>query len=214
MALQHIVRKPLHEIVYAELKNRIMEGDFRPGTRLNQLQLAEQLGVSRMPVRDALRMLENEKLIENEIDKGFTVANFSSEKIQDILFVRGILEENAVLLAESHVTEEFFAKADAIIQESAALLAQQDMEKLRHLNEQFHFLIYDLVPSQTLHDNIYQLWHSYPKYLGQESYDRRKNSLQEHKQILLHMRGHDFAAAAAEMKQHILKSIVPVPPAS
>lgn len=207
MTVQHIVRKPLHEIVYNELKSKIMEGEFRPGARLNQLQLAEQFGVSRMPVRDALRMLENEKLIVNDMDKGFTVATFSNEKIKDILFVRSILEENAVLFSQSYVTPEFFANADALLLESNAVLQRKDLEKMRRLNENFHFMIYDLVPSPTLHDNIYQLWHSYPKYLGQEEYDRRKHSLLEHTRILTYMKENNFSAAGAEMRSHILNSI-------
>ena len=203
MVIETIKKVPLHEVVYEKLKTSILEGDFRPGERLNQSLLADQLGVSRMPVRDALRILENDALIENQMDKGYVVANFSQQKMDDILFVRSILEPKAVLYSRGRLTDEDITKMGDILAEAWRELKQENWKALHRLNTDFHFILYNAAGSPLLLELIQKLWHSFPKYLMHEQYDANRNSLHGHESILRFIKSGNFEAAATEMEHHI-----------
>lgn len=203
MAISQIKKVPLHEIIYEELKKSILEGEFRPGERLNQSDLADKLGVSRMPVRDALRILENEALVENQLDKGYVVTNFSLTKIEDTLFVRSILEPKAVLLSQGHITDADIASLEDNLARAWSELKTENWKTLRTLNTEFHFTIYNKVPSPLLLELIDKLWHSFPKYILHEEYEANHHSLQVHEHILKFIKEDNFIAAADEMEKHI-----------
>ncbi|MGI5965509.1 MULTISPECIES: GntR family transcriptional regulator [Anaerotruncus] len=203
MAIETIKKVPLHEVVYEKLKTSILEGDFRPGERLNQSLLADKLGVSRMPVRDALRILENDALIENQMDKGYVVANFSRQKMDDILFVRSILEPKAVLYSRGHLSDEDISQMGDILAQAWTELKAGNWKSLHRLNTDFHFLIYNAAGSPLLLELIEKLWHSFPKYLLHEQYDANLHSLHGHENILRFIKSGNFEAAATEMEHHI-----------
>ncbi len=92
--------KPLRDVVFENLREAILEGKLKPGQRLMEVQLAEQLGVSRTPVREAIRKLELEGLVVMLPRKGAYVANMSLKDIMDVLEVRASLEGLAYLAAE------------------------------------------------------------------------------------------------------------------
>ncbi len=203
MAISQIKKTPLHEIIYEELKKSILEGEFRPGERLNQSDLADKLGVSRMPVRDALRILENDALVENQLDKGYVVANFSTQKMEDTLFVRSILEPKAVLLSQEHMTDTDIALLEDNLAKAWSDLKMEDWKNIRILNAEFHFTIYNKVSSPLLLELINKLWHSFPKYTLHEHYEANHHSLLVHERILKFMKEGNFTAAAEEMEKHI-----------
>lgn len=203
MLIDPVNKAPLHEIVYEKLKTSILEGDLRPGEKLNQGALAEQLGVSRMPVRDALRMLDNESLIEYHVNKGYIVSDFPKEKMDDIQFVRSILESKAVELAGEHFTDKSINALETILDESWEALKNMDWKLIRKLNVDFHFTIYNLAPSQMLNDLINKLWHSFPKYVLHEQHETNHHSLQDHSNIIENIKNGNFAAAAELMRKHI-----------
>lgn len=203
MALDQIQKVPLCEIVYNKLKTGILEGDFRPLEKLNQSLLAKQLGVSRMPVRDALRMLERDGLVENHLDKGYIVATFSKDKLDDILLVRRILEPKAVLLAEKHFTSADIAQLENYLSKEWSEYKKGNWKNLHKLNVSFHFTIYNKCSSPLLIEMIQKLWNSFPKYILHEQNDSNRQSLQSHERILDYIKKNDFNAAAKEMEEHI-----------
>ncbi|MCL2569083.1 MAG: GntR family transcriptional regulator [Oscillospiraceae bacterium] len=198
-----IEKVPLHERVYDSLRKSILNGELRPGERLNQNLLSEQFGVSRMPVRDALRMLENENLIEYQINKGHVVSTFPEEKLKDVQFVRGILEGQAVERAGDYITARDIKKLEAILEETKDADEKDDRKRLRKLNVDFHFSIYNLVPSPALAELINKLWYSFPKYILHEERETKHTSLQEHQEILDKIKAKDYKTAAELMRQHI-----------
>ena len=199
--IEQIEKTPLYEIVYEKLKAGILDGDFRPQERLNQAVLAEQLGVSRMPIRDALRQLEYDNLVENQPEKGYVVATFSQEKVNDIMTVRQILEPRAVIMAMENVTAEDIRKLETILSGSWEALEQEDWKTVVALNHEFHFTIYNKACSPLLSEIILKLWQSFPKYLVHEH--SRRSSLMAHQRILDYMKQNNYVAAAAEMEKHI-----------
>ena len=98
--------RPLREIVYEELKRQILVGEIAPGTRMMEVDLADEMGVSRTPVREAIRKLEKEGLVTIEPRRGAYASDISIKDMLDVLEVRQTLEGMAASLAARKVTEE------------------------------------------------------------------------------------------------------------
>ncbi|MEG1584534.1 MAG: GntR family transcriptional regulator, partial [Anaerovorax sp.] len=98
--------KPLREIVYEELRSLILTGQIKPGTRMMEIELADDMGVSRTPIREAIRKLEKEGLVTIEPRKGAYASEVSIKDMVDILEVRGTLEGLAAYLAATRMTKE------------------------------------------------------------------------------------------------------------
>ena len=98
--------RPLREIVYEELKRQILVGEIAPGTRMMEVELAEDMGVSRTPVREAIRKLEKEGLVTIEPRRGAYASDISIKDMVDVLEVRQMLEGMAASMAAQKVTEE------------------------------------------------------------------------------------------------------------
>ena len=97
---------PLRDVVFNTIKDGILTGRLRPGERLLENQLAEELGVSRTPIREALRMLEIENLVDLIPRKGAQVRDMSEKDIKDVLEIRKVLEELASGLAAENITKQ------------------------------------------------------------------------------------------------------------
>ena len=97
---------PLRDVVFNTLRQAILKGEMEPGERLMEIQLAQKLGVSRTPIREAIRKLELEGLVVMIPRKGAEVAHITEKDMRDVLEVRSTLEELAVELACKHVTPE------------------------------------------------------------------------------------------------------------
>ena len=104
--------KPLRDVVFENLRGAIVEGRLKPGERLMEVQLAEQLGVSRTPVREAIRKLELEGLVVMLPRKGAYVANMSLKDLIDVLEIRASLEGLAASLAAERITDEDIKKLE------------------------------------------------------------------------------------------------------
>ena len=97
---------PLRDVVFNTLRQAILRGELKPGERLMEIQLADKLGVSRTPIREAIRKLELEGLVLMIPRRGAEVAEITEKSLRDVLEVRGALEELAVELACDRITEE------------------------------------------------------------------------------------------------------------
>ncbi|MEG0711644.1 MAG: GntR family transcriptional regulator, partial [Niameybacter sp.] len=108
---------PLRDIVFQTIRKAILNGELEPGERLMETQLGEKLGVSRTPIREAIRKLELEGLVVMVARKGAQVAQFTEKDIEDVLQVRASLEALAAKLACKHMDERSFLKLQLIITE-------------------------------------------------------------------------------------------------
>ena len=97
---------PLRDVVFQTLRTAILKGDLKPGERLMELQLASKLGVSRTPIREAIRMLEQEGLARTIPRKGAEVAGMTEKDMEDVLQIRCVLEELAARLSCQNITEQ------------------------------------------------------------------------------------------------------------
>jgi DNA-binding GntR family transcriptional regulator len=110
--------KPLREVIFNTLREAIIVGELKPGERLMEVQLADKMGVSRTPVREAIRKLELEGLVVMVPRKGAQVADLSVKDIMDVLEVRATLDGLATALSAQRITDE-------------------ELKELRHVNTQF-----------------------------------------------------------------------------
>jgi GntR family transcriptional regulator of vanillate catabolism len=146
----------LQEKVLMQLRERILRGDFAPGARLAEQQLAEQLNVSRTPVRAALVTLEQEGLVELNGTVGYVVRQFTAQEVADAIAVRGHLEGMAArLVAEHGLTRQLALELQSCLDEGDAALAADPLEvedyvRYAGMNDRFHHLILDASGNRAL----------------------------------------------------------------
>lgn len=199
-----IEQKPIHEKIYGILKNAILNGDIRPGERLLQEDLANKFGVSRMPIRDALRLLETDKLIINTINKGATVVDFSSDELKDTFFVRSILEREAVKLAACNISDADIEELENLFVLMDNSIKMKDFSKLAKLNYEFHSVLYKKVSSKRLFEIIKILWDNFPRYAMLSTEQEALQSQEAHHKIIFALKNKDYENASTIMEKHIL----------
>ena len=133
-----INRFSMREEVYSTLLNWIMEGELRPGEKILDKDLAEKMGVSRTPVREALRRLEDKELVESSANRWTRVAEVSIEETEMLYPIIWTMEELAVAQAMENLTESDFTKMDDAIQGLAVALEEGDPVKASRSDAQFH----------------------------------------------------------------------------
>lgn len=141
---------PLRDVVFNTLRDAILSGKLLPGERLMENQLAEKLGVSRTPIREALRMLELENLVALVPRKGAQVLDMSEKDIKNVLEIRGSLEALAVELACDRMKAEQVSALKRLQQEFIAAYESRDYEKTAEADERFHDLIFEATENDKL----------------------------------------------------------------
>src|ERR1700723_750050 len=127
----------LHDRVVMELRQAILSGRLKPGERLIEGHLADELGVSRNPVREAIRVLASEGLVDVAARRGASVAVMSDQEARETIEVRALLEgQNARLAARRH-DKELIKRIDAVLNKGAEAVAAGRYELLPDLNQQF-----------------------------------------------------------------------------
>ncbi len=145
---------PLRDIVFQTLRNAIITGELQPGERLMETQLAERLGVSRTPIREAIRKLELEGLVIMVPRKGAQVAQFTEKDIQDVLEVRAALESLAAKLACNRMDDRSFLKLQLAIAEYSYAAKNKDLEAMIEKDVEFH----DIICNATQNDKLIQIF--------------------------------------------------------
>ena len=141
---------PLRDVVFNTLRQAILRGELKPGERLMEIQLANKLGVSRTPIREALRKLELEGLVNMVPRKGAEVADITEKSLRDVLEVRKALEELSVQLACEKSTEEEIEELKRVAERFKDTLDDQDVTKIAEADVAFHDVIYTATDNQKL----------------------------------------------------------------
>ncbi|ABW17849.1 GntR family transcriptional regulator [Alkaliphilus oremlandii] len=177
--------KPLREIVFEYLRQAILDGRLEPGKRLMEIQMAEQLGVSRTPVREAIRKLELEGLVVMVPRKGAYVADVSIKDVSDVLEVRMVLEGLAASLAAEKMSDDEIKELTAICNDFKLCAQQNDIDGLIQKDVEFHDCIFSATGnsklnqiSQSLREQVYRFR---VRYISR--YDRAKDLVDEHQAI-------------------------------
>ena len=199
--------RPLREIVYEQLKLQILTGKIVPGTRMMEVELALDMGVSRTPVREAIRKLEKEGLVVIEPRRGAYVSDISLKDMVDTLVVREDLEGLAASLATKNVTEEDVNELETIVSGYSNAITVGDIEKSIQFDESFHRRIVELSGNKTL----IQLFASVQemalrfRYLYYDDFSRYENMPVEHHNIIAAIREGDSEKAREVSDAHVEK---------
>lgn len=204
--------KPLRDLVYDELKMKIMMGLIAPGTRMMEVELAEEMGVSRTPVREAIRKLEKEGMISIEPRRGAYASSLSNQDMVDILEVRQTMEGLAADLATIRFTEAQKKELLEVSQAFNQAVEMGDMEQMISLDTLFHHLIVQGTGNKLLAVMVGQLQDMVLRfrYLYYDDFRRAEKMPQEHKEILDAILGGDPIKARMAADNHIdgLKQMV------
>ncbi|WP_371225407.1 GntR family transcriptional regulator [Roseovarius sp. 2305UL8-3] len=148
----------LSDGIYAELKNRLILGRYSPGDRLSMRKLAAEFGTSAMPVREALKRLSSEQVIESAAAKAFNVPSLSRKRAAGLFELRALLESAAVQAAHPFLTPALLDELEALCDRIDAHLKLRDFAAYMVDNRHFHFLLYRLADNPDLISMIEQLW--------------------------------------------------------
>ncbi len=179
--------KPLRDVVFENLREAILEGQLKPGQRLMEVQLAEQLGVSRTPVREAIRKLELEGLVVMLPRKGAYVANMSLKDVIDVLEIRSSLEGLAAYLAAERIHEDDVKKLREIAEDfKKSIENKDDVDILLKKDVEFHEFIFNATKNKKLSQIINSLWEQVYRFRATyiSDFDTSDNLVIEHNNIL------------------------------
>ena len=188
--------------VYRALRKQILRGELKDGERLVQDDVAAQMGTSRIPVRDALRKLEHEGLVETDERGTYRVRAFSVEDVDEVYGLRMVLEPHAVRLAVPRITTADLSDLDSLLDDMKAAVASGDRERYVEVNESFHRLIYELAGHRRLVRIIETLWYGMPRTPSRIA-GQMERSHGEHIEMLGAIRDGDADLAARLMEDHI-----------
>lgn len=187
------------------LRQSIRDGHYKPGQRMRETEVANELGVSRTPVREAFRQLQADGLLTMEPWRGVVVAEMDEQQIIELYAMRRVLEGAAAGLAARHAAESQIAALEDVLDASAA---ETDPDTLAALNRQFHQGIYTAAHNRYLLKALHALSDSMA-LLPSTTYalsDRPATALAEHREILDAVRKRDFEAAERTAREHITQA--------
>ncbi|QLQ36584.1 GntR family transcriptional regulator [Micromonospora robiginosa] len=198
------------EHAYAALRQGILDGTYAPGAQLAEVELATSLAVSRTPVREAIRRLHSEGLIDVFPNRGAYVRRWSRAQLDELFSVRALLEGHAAALAAHHATDEQRAAMAALCDDmdTAATPHGADIQVVAALNDRFHALVHEASDNSLLPGMIrglIQVPVVVRTFVGY-SPNRLQISMQQHREILTAIRSHDAPWAESAMRTHILSA--------
>ena len=196
---------PLRDVVYNTLREAILKGELKPGERLMELQLASKLGVSRTPIREAIRMLELEGLAVTIPRKGAEVAKMTVKDMEDVLEVREALDELAAKIACNKITEEQLQALSKVKDAFEESTKTTDIKQIAMYDEKLHDVIYESTGNvrlvnllNNLREQIYRYRVKYLKNV--EGYPRL---IEEHETILKALQDRNQELVVEAMRDHV-----------
>lgn len=196
---------PLRDVVFNTLREAILRGELKPGERLMEIQLANKLGVSRTPIREAIRKLELEGLVLMIPRKGAEVAQITEKSLRDVLEVRRALENLAVQLACLMMSPQTLADLKAAARAFEEILGGEDVTAVAEADVAFHDVIYMATDNQrliSLLNNLREQMYRYRvEYLKKK--ECHKQLLWEHQEIIRAIEAGEIDVATKITEQHI-----------
>lgn len=200
---KRVRRETLGAQVYHLLRDRILRGEIAGGSRLIQGPLSEEIGTSRIPVRDALKRLESDGLVKCDETGRYSVVQFSTEDAEEVYAIRRRLEPFAVELAARAMTSEAMGEIKSLFNELNKAARRRQLEKYIEINTSFHMAIYEASGMVRLVRIIRGLYSGVPSLTPIVLEGRIVRSQEEHAEIVDRLTARDGAGAARAMDRHI-----------
>jgi DNA-binding GntR family transcriptional regulator len=203
--------RQLHHWVADHLRADILEGRLKPGEWLRQERLAQAYGVSQMPVREALKQLAAEGLVEHVPYRGVRIVEFSPEDVEDLYVCRGFIEGMAARFAATHITDDEVRELAGLHDRMLACRTPEDLAEYRELNRCFHSLIFTASRRSYIVRTLAQLWSAFPTMLWSSIPriavasvpGRDEPDAAEHAEIVAAMTARDPERAERAVRNHI-----------
>lgn len=190
--------------IYNSLRERILSNEIAPGSRLVVRDVANQYDTSDIPVREALRMLERDGLVEITAYRGARVTALTDREIRETYFVRGHLESIATGLAAEQITDERLDELDDLMKRMRESVAAEDGARFSELNHSFHEIIVASSGNELLYELTMDIWqrHSGFQRVFRMVPERIAQSQAEHEEIMNALRARDATGAADLALRH------------
>jgi DNA-binding GntR family transcriptional regulator len=204
--MRKIVSKATHEAVATQIREMIWSGVLIKRQKIEEKRLCESMGVSRTPIRESLRMLSAEGLVDLIPNKGAYVSDPPIEAIEDMFEVMSVLEGTCARLATKKMTDKDFSKIEHLHQELEKYYAVRDHKTYLKINNALHLFIENLAGNKVLGEVIDGLRKKILIYRHMQLYkgDRFDKSIQEHRDILEAFQKRDAISAEKAMKRHLV----------
>lgn len=196
---------PLFNSLLGKLQKDILTGKLKPGEKLTEQSICKAYGVSRTPVREALRQLESDGLVENILNRGAFVIGMSEQDYEDMFELRKAYEVQAVKWAIERISEEEMDRLEETFEFMEFYTLRNDIEKMLTINSGFHQVIYEASHNRML-QKLLASYQNFLKYKGVDSiYDDNYlvTVLEEHRMIFKAFKDKDVKAGALAMEMHI-----------
>ncbi len=200
--------KPLREVVSETLREAIVSGILEPGERLMEIQLAEELGVSRTPVREAIRKLELEGFVIMVPRRGTYVADLSIKDINEVYEIRTALDVLAAGLAAERITEEELEQLERLLVEIGEAIEKDDLQKIIDIDSQFHDVLYRASRNDRLVGIINNLREQFTRFrtISIQYPGRLKSTLVEHGRLIEAIAQRNVELAQQMAREHMENS--------
>lgn len=196
-------RRSIEDEVYMRMREAILTGEIEGGERLVHEDLASRFGTSRIPVRDALKRLVFDGLVDAD-DRGVChVSHFGIDDVEEIYELREMLEAHAAAKAAEQLTDEEISELERLQRDIEQAAEAGDKEVYVELNQEFHRELYDSADQPRLARLIYGLWQGLPPLTPMAIDNRLVQAAHEHRPILVALRARDSQAASEAMREHI-----------
>jgi DNA-binding GntR family transcriptional regulator len=197
--------KPLREVVGEALREAIINGTLKPGERLMEIQLADELGVSRTPIREAIRRLELEGFLVMVPRRGTYVADLSIKDINEVFEIRTALDVLAAGLAAERITEDELEKMERLLVQIGEYIEISDAEKIVEADEQFHDVLYQASRNDRLVGIICNLREQFTRFrtISMAYPGRIKKTLDEHRHLVEAIAQRDVEVAQQCAREHM-----------
>jgi DNA-binding GntR family transcriptional regulator len=192
------------ELALRVLRERIRSGEYEAGRRLQVEGLSAELGMSPTPIREALRLLQADRLVHYEPHRGVVVARSASDSLPDVYEMRLALEPLATRLAIERMTAKQREDTEQIHERLVEVGKAGGGARLATLNSDWHWAIYGVCGVESMQEFIQRLWNVFPWRTNWALDQRSMDSVIEHERVMDALQAGDAAAGAEAMRQHIL----------
>jgi len=203
--VMRITRVTLHDAVLNQIRDMIIEGQLKPGTRINEGQVGAMLGVSRTPLREAIKTLASEGLVEIVPAKGAIVRRFSENDIREVLEVLKALEQTAARMACARASDAGIGEIKALHEEMLRLYAERNRLNYFKLNQNIHSAIVRAAGNTVLAQTHEQLQARIKRirFIGNETPERWAAAVAEHEDMIVALMARDGERLADVLGRHL-----------
>jgi len=201
-----IVRKSLTDELVARLRDLIISGELEPGSKVPEAELCARFGVSRTPMREALKVLAAEGLVVLTLNRGASVAKITQEEIDELFPIIGALEALAGEAACARITERQFANLERLHRDMVARFRDGDWLGYSKLNRQIHEAIFEAsgnVALAALYQQLLVRIHAV-RFVAKKTPERWQQAIDDHEQMMVALRSRDGAALARILRLHLV----------